>query len=248
LGATINYDPFKLRLYPNQFTAQVLKRQPNLTLREMLGGTQYANLSDITLHYDMMDLSILEFETKKYISIGFVDANLKEYTQELLVPKTANLESVLVILEQKLGLEKSGSYRFYEVVQNKIHQILDTSTTISTISEYSQICIQAVPPQEPETLIQVFFFAKEHYLTFGMPFLFGIEKDEMFINSKERLMEKLHLKKPTAFLFFTKNYSNFQNLEDGDILSDLGEGVIGLQFQDKTMHRKGPEKAIKIVL
>ena len=55
----------------------VVRRTPTATLATMLQSS-YGPQTSTVFFYELLDISITEFESKKYVKVIFVDAQLKE--------------------------------------------------------------------------------------------------------------------------------------------------------------------------
>ncbi|CAG8800658.1 15911_t:CDS:2, partial [Cetraspora pellucida] len=72
VAAFLNTDPLKLRFTTAHPTSgickTVIKRVTNQTLSEMLQTTYLPNSANL-LYYEMLDISIVELETKKFFKV-----------------------------------------------------------------------------------------------------------------------------------------------------------------------------------
>lgn len=115
-----------------------------MTLQEMLGHVTQEQ--DALLFYEISEHSIVEMETKQYVSVTWLDAELKEHPHQLLVAKNSNLGAVRDELLNKLKLDHGRQYRLYEVSQHKVYGNFTESQSISVLR-----------PDIAQLFIEVFF-------------------------------------------------------------------------------------------
>jgi hypothetical protein len=172
LGASIEWDSAKIRLSTNQGAnaKHIIKRSVTITLQEMLNtGYFNQNNSPGVLFYEMLDITLQDLETKRYLKIFFVDQFMKEQVilHELTSSRTLFLflftlhgllkgpHDILVLKSAKAGevidkfrpviasnLNVSGQLRLLEVSNYKIHKTFNADDFISSISEFSTLYIE----------------------------------------------------------------------------------------------------------
>lgn len=87
VGEALKHDPMKLRFtQSNGHNAQpktVIRRLSNSTVAEMIHGSYMSAPSNI-LYYELLEVSIIELETKKSLRICWVNATNKEEVCRIL--------------------------------------------------------------------------------------------------------------------------------------------------------------------
>ncbi|TPX31523.1 hypothetical protein SmJEL517_g05139 [Synchytrium microbalum] len=262
-------DPMKIRFSSNAATSspkQVIKRQANMTLQEMIPPQYQSQITPI-LFYEILDISITELETKRYIKVCVLDRSMKELaTHDVLLLKTANVSDLLEVLKAKIKLDDKvkvdeGSLRLYEVTAHKIHKMFANEDLLSSIVEYSYIYAEETPLDElrmaeGDKIVNAFHFSKDLARAHSIPFRFVLRAGEMFSATKARLQARIGMNdkdfaKAKVVYVGTGTFPKMTPVEDGDILCDKdyekGE-CIAIDHIDKSRNaRSGTfEKAIKI--
>lgn len=119
---------------------------------------------------------------------------------------------------------KAGPIQLYEVHGCKIHKHLNREQAVISISDYTSIVAERVPPENLEndddgTMIQAFHFQAEPSKSHGIPFLFRVKRvcgnyilagdpwrltfhqGEKFVDTKKRLEQRTGLKVWILFSF-----------------------------------------------
>ncbi|TPX38452.1 hypothetical protein SeMB42_g06732 [Synchytrium endobioticum] len=259
-------DPMKIRFSSNAASSpskQIIKRTTGLTLQEMLPPQYPVPVSPILL-YEILDISITELETKRYIKITVLDKGLKEIgTHDVLLLKTAKVDDLIQELSAKIRFEDgdNGPIRLFESLNNRLQKVLRPDDPLSTIVEYSYIYAEEIPQEElhmteVDKVVNVFHFSKDVSRTHSIPFLFVLKAGEMFSVTKARLQARMGMNdkdfaKARVVYVLSGAFPKLFSVEDGDILCDKdfsqGESM-GVDHIDKSRNaRVGTfEKAIKI--
>ncbi len=123
-GERLKHDPFKLRFTtgngPNGTPKTVLKRTANQTVNEIVSPS-YIQGRRRVLYYELLDVSIIELETKRNLKIFWTGHNNKEDSvHQFLLPKTASISDVTDQLAKQVKLtpDGSGKVRLFEAVLN----------------------------------------------------------------------------------------------------------------------------------
>jgi hypothetical protein len=81
VGEMLKHDPFKLRFTQsngaNGTPKNIVRRHGNLTVAELIQPS-YMSANNNLLYYEILDVSIIELETKKSLKITWVGATNKE--------------------------------------------------------------------------------------------------------------------------------------------------------------------------
>ncbi|KAI8922962.1 hypothetical protein BC831DRAFT_473479 [Entophlyctis helioformis] len=266
LAAALDHDPLKIRLSMaashSMVPKSVIRRSTATTLNEMLGGSFYNPGSSI-IFYEMLDVSILEFETKRYVKVLYVDEHLKEQGPfDLLIPKQAHVSDLVVALANKVGYGADPSrIRLLEVSNLRISRIFAKTDPVSIIGDYcgliaEEICAEEMAKTADDVVVTVMHYFKEPHHPHGTPFTFVLHAGEMFGETKKRLHARTGMtdKDFGRVKFSIVSYGKVTPIEDGDILHDHTLSLtehLGMDHTDKTGKLRGlggTEKAIKILV
>ncbi|RHZ60946.1 hypothetical protein Glove_350g9 [Diversispora epigaea] len=266
VAAHLNTDPLKLRFTTahSGTPKNVIKRTTTQTLSEML-QTAYLAPSAYLLFYEMLDISIVELETKKFFKIYWLGTNVKEEKEiiDVRLQKTALVNEIIEAILQKVTLSTpNNKIRLYEVMNHKIQKEYIGTESIDRIHDYVTLYAEEIPEEElkvepNDKIVQVYHFTKESLRTHGIPFKFVIKAGESFTDTKVRLQQRLGMgekdfAKVRVAVVQGATYPKHQYLEDDVILSDIKWGsddFLGLDHVDKTGRAGrsgGAEKAIFI--
>lgn len=115
-----------------------------MTLQEMMGVSYYPSPQN-TVYFQILEMSLREFEAKQIIRMSFVDTSMKEQGPfEIFEFKTKTLNEVIqTFLEQiKKDENGSGKYRLYEVVNFRIYKTCLGDEMIQSIPYQSVLFIE----------------------------------------------------------------------------------------------------------
>jgi ubiquitin carboxyl-terminal hydrolase 7 len=202
VAAHLDADPMKIRFTSantqNQPKPGTFKRNPNATLNEMISPPT-STVSSTLLFYELLDISIVELETKKLLKVAWLGSTTlkEESTHDLLLPKASHVSEAIDALRAKLSLEGgSKQIRMYEVQQCKIMRELAASDLIAHVGDggvmvyAEEVPLEEVLRSDDDKYIHVYHFSKETSRAHGIPFKFLIKKDEIFADTKKRLQAR----------------------------------------------------------
>jgi ubiquitin carboxyl-terminal hydrolase 7 len=140
----LNTDPLKLRFTTAHSSSgtpkNVIKRTTNQTLSEML-QTAYLTPSAHVLFYEMLDISIVELETKKFFKVTWLGNTIKE--EEILdirLQKNAIVNEIIEEIVKKISLSSPNSrIRLYEVNNHKIQKEYTGTEPIDKIQDFTTL-------------------------------------------------------------------------------------------------------------
>ncbi|CAG8719781.1 8875_t:CDS:10, partial [Cetraspora pellucida] len=252
VSAFLNTDPLKLQFataHPMSGTYKtVIKRTTKRTLSEMLQTTYLPNSTRL-LYYEMLDISIIELETKKFLKVYWLGTTVKEEQAiDICLPKTAIIYEVLQVIGQKLAIPKpTHRIRLYDALNCKIQNEYNINDPIDKIQEQVTLYAEEIPKDEIELgandkIIQAFHFTKEPLRAHGIPFKFVLKAGEPFSMTKLRLQLRLGMfvkdfLKVKVAIIQVASYAKPQYIEDNNvILSNYGltDKLLGLDHVDKT--------------
>ncbi|CAB4475297.1 unnamed protein product [Rhizophagus irregularis] len=250
----LNTDPLKLRFTTAHSTSStpksVIKRTTAHTLSEML-QTVYLSPPAYVLFYEMLNISIVELETKKFIEIYWLGNTVKdEEAIDLCLPKNAIVNDIKKILKnEKVTLSSPCSrIRLFEVHHNKIQKEYTGTEPIERIQEHATLYAEEIPHDEiyanqNDRTIQVYHFTKDPLCLHGIPFKFVIKNGETLADTKVRLRHRLgmseidFLKVNIAIMPRTSYAKSTYLFGDDIVLSEMklsNEDCLGLDHPDKT--------------
>ncbi|ORX89747.1 ubiquitin carboxyl-terminal hydrolase 5 [Basidiobolus meristosporus CBS 931.73] len=266
LAEELKTDHLKLRFTsvnpPTGAPKNIIKRTTGLVLNDMLQPSYMAPTQHV-LYYEMLDVSILELETKKFLKVNWLGTNAKvEETPELLVPKNSVVSDVIDTLSAKVKLSADGTQkiRMYEALNSKIHREFSGNEPIVNIPDYVTLYAEEIPVEEEsmtddDRLVACYHFSREPNNSHGVPFKFVVKKDEPFSETKKRLQSRLGMndkdfsKIKLALVSFS-GLNKPKYLEDDEVLSETEcrpDDFLGLDHPDRTPRAsRFGEKAIKI--
>lgn len=251
-GERLKHDPLKLRFTtangPNGTPKTILKRTANQTVNEIVSPSYIQGQASL-LYYEILDVSIVELETKRGLKIWWMGAhNKEEAAQSFLLPKTCNINDVADNLAKNITLEGSKKIRIFEVINNGRQQreIYGTEL-IGNISEHTdlfgeEVSQEELQAREDDKIIHVFHFSKDAHRTHGVPFRFVVKPGEPFSQTKNRIQERLSVsdKDFAKFKFAlvqSNTYKQPSYLEEEDVIYDhrfSQEDVLGLDHIDRS--------------
>lgn len=269
VGEHLRHDPIKLRFTTASNTGQprqILKRALNQMVAEILQPT-YGNNQTSVLFYEMLEVSIVELETKRNLKVIWTGAhNREEATISFLLPKTSmvhDLYEQLAKHEQvKLTEGESGKIRVFEVSKDgKYQREFNANEMLGNLPETDiyaeEITTEELTAGDGDKVIGAFHFTKDPTRWHGVPFKFVLKPGEKFVDTKKRLQKRLGVsdKDIAKYKFSLIQSTLFKQptaIEENDTIFDhkfLPDDVLGLDHIDKTgkAGRSGPsEKAIVI--
>ncbi|GBB88570.1 hypothetical protein RclHR1_01510021 [Rhizophagus clarus] len=264
----LNTDPLKLRFTTAHSTTgtpkNVIKRTTTQTLSDML-QTAYLSPPTHVLFYEMLDISIVELETKKLIRVYWLGNTVKdEQVIDLRLPKNAIANDILgEILKNVIPSSPNPRIRLFAVHYNKIQKEYTGTEPIERIPEHVSLYAEETPQDEihaeqNDRTIQVYHFTKDPIRVHGIPFKFVIKNGETLADTKVRLRHRLGMSekdfsKVKIAIVHGTPYAKPEYLEDDDIILSekklSNEECLGLDHVDKTGRVGkvgGVEKAIFI--
>ncbi len=148
LGSALQTDPNYILLYqPGTGSHKVPIHSSNTTsLSEMLGIQYYPHLMN-TLFYEILSMTIQEYESKTHVRISYLDSSTKEQGPfDLFVLKDSTLSQVTLELFKSIKREENGSgkLRILEVINHKIYKSCDLSEPLYSIPIHSSIYLEVI--------------------------------------------------------------------------------------------------------
>ncbi|KAJ3381551.1 hypothetical protein HDU92_005262 [Lobulomyces angularis] len=263
----LNCDPMKIMFsMSNNMSAAkgMIKRNEKLTLNEMIPGLgHYPNNTNLVF-YELLNMSITEFDLKRLVKVIFVDSSFKEQGPfELLITKNSTFADVRDAVLPKIKFEKTtGNFRIFHYQQNRLGRQYQLSDSLATLSENHGLYMDQESLEEEEAnrksseiVVPVAHFSKDISRTHGTPFLFILKKNEIFEDTRMRLQSVLSMGEKefgrVKVAHLQRHGTAARYFKDGDVMFDhfRDHDYIGLDHPDKTgkSSRIGNmEKALKI--
>lgn len=179
--STVNSTTGKAKAPVRRNAAQTL----NQILSPAFGTYGGGNQREDSLYYEILDMSLSELDTKKSLKVTYLtDGQVKEETFDLLVPKLGNVADLFAILAKKANIdhEISSKLRIYETNNAKIYREYRNESPISSLSEYSNLIVEAIPEEEQRreeentVVISCYHYDKDPNKPHGIPFRFVIQQ------------------------------------------------------------------------
>ncbi|KAJ1330401.1 hypothetical protein BSLG_009535 [Batrachochytrium salamandrivorans] len=268
IAKALDWDPFKIRLWPYNGVGPMgkapLRRTALVTLGEMLGVTPYMNQTSPVVLYEMLDVSILELETKKYIKVLYVDMNRREHGPfDIFLLKTSRVEDILTSVAARvpsLVADPKSNLRLFDASNFRIKREYKNEELIEMMANNTPLIVDQISEEElnmasVDKVAFVCHFFKEPSRGHGSPFHFVLKPGEMFSETKKRLFARSHMSErdfeKVKFYFLAERTKQIA-IEDDDILHDKllsSRDMIGMDHPDKSIRIKyGVEKSIKILV
>jgi len=221
----------------------------------------YAAQPNIIVYYELLDISIIELETKKSLKVIWTGRNNKEEsTHSFLLPKTHTFNDVAETLAKsvKLPVDGRGRIRIFDIALNgRTQHELTGSEMIGNLQDPAELFAEEVPTEElnaPDDakIVNMFHYAKEPSRTHGVPCRFVLYRDEAFSDTKKRIQKRIGAsdKDFSRFKFSLVSTSLFKQpsiVEEQDVLYDhkwQPDDAIGLDHPDRRPNKLTAERGI----
>ena len=165
----------------------LVRRNVNQNLHQILtpsfGTYGNNNQRDDSLYYEILEMSLSELDTKKNLKVSWMtDGQAKEEIFDILVPKLGNIGDLIAGLIRKAEIKQEDIpfVRVYEISNAKLNREHRKETSVSNMSEYTNLIAEIIPeeersPEDGEFLISCVHFDKEASKTHGIPFKFLVK-------------------------------------------------------------------------
>ncbi len=264
-GEMLKYDPLKLRFTQsngqNGSPKTIIRRQSNLTVAELISPGYMSGTHNNLLYYELLDVSIIELETKKSLKVTWIGpTNKEEGSHSFLLPKNTTINELAethLRPNVKLGTAGSNQIRLFTVEHGRLLQAYQGSELVRDVNENIELYAEEIPHEEWEVderdkLINVFHYNKDAARTHGVPFRFSLKPDEVFGETKRRLQLRMgvsdkDLAKMRFSLIQTLTYTKPSPVNDEDVLFQhkwVDGDFLGVDHIDKT--RRVGERAVFI--
>lgn len=271
VGQKLGVDPTHFQFFttnPNGTVKQPVKRG-NTTVTQMI-STAYRNTYTRVIMYDVLRMSLAEFESKKLVRFMYLTDGLsQEHKHEVLLPQSGTVTDLVSYLSSKAKLSPAEESRlmFWTSRNHMFVEELPRSTGVVTIDDSLALYCQQLADEEVEwltdgssnehgTMIHVFQYHRDPTHTHGVPFMFLLKAEEPFKDTKMRLQKKLGMfdkifDRIKFALVRPESYSKPQYIDNDEIVlfdhfSADASGFLGLDRMTKSPRRVHGERAIFI--
>lgn len=188
----LKHDPLKLRFTQsngqNGTPKSIIRRQANLTVSELIQPS-YMSTNNNLLYYELLDVSIIELETKKSLKITWINASNKEDgTHSFLLPKNTTMHEVAqesLRKNVKLSEEGSGQIRIFEIHSGRVQKTFSGSEAVRDVQDQIELFAEEIPVDEAKAteadrIVNCYHFFKDAGRAHGIPFKFVIKPVSFF--------------------------------------------------------------------
>ncbi|KAJ3350910.1 hypothetical protein HDU83_009329 [Entophlyctis luteolus] len=268
LAEKIGANPHKIQVFTGSglMSNMAVRRHDKMVLQDMLNVGFYNQLvSSSVLYYEELDVEVSELETKRFLTVSFVERNGNELgPYSLLVPKNATAGDVIKKLKTHIGelpVHQKADLRLYEVIKHKIQKFYSNSDTVRDVTEMSTFYVEDVLPEDSklrkgDAHVHVFSYNGHPTRAHGIPFKFPLRKGELFSATRERLSARIDMSDADAskakWFIIPSGFSNPIPIVESDVLAEKNFGpydYIGVDRPgkfDRTVRDVNAGKGIKM--
>lgn len=204
VGDYLRHDPLKLRFTSSNpqtgAPKAIIKRALNQSVADITQTNYYSQHPNVILYYELLDISIIELETKKSLKLVWTGRNNKEEaTHPFLLPKTSTFSDVAEHLSRAVKLVPGGTgkIRIFDISQNGRSQREYTSAEmIGHLPDPAELFAEEIPaeeinPPDNSKIVNLFHYSRDPSKTHGVPCKFVIYEGETFADTKKRIQERI---------------------------------------------------------
>lgn len=267
VGHKLGVDPTHLQFFINGVSGSPRPIKRNGSNIQQLLAPPYVNQYSKVVMYDVLDMSLAEFESKKNVSVIWLTEGLsQEHKYDILVAKTAIMKDVIGILKEKANIPEQDISRIkmWGASNSRLHKMFTDNYPVISLVDSTQIYAAVSPEEEydfvksevappDQRLIFALHFQKDPHRPHGIPFTFILRKGEKFADTKVRLQKVLGFydkifEKIKFAIVKTDGYAAPTYINDDDELFSLmsADESLGLDHYDKTVRKGYGQQAIFI--
>jgi ubiquitin carboxyl-terminal hydrolase 7 len=204
VGDYLKHDPLKLRFTSSNPTTgmakQIIKRALNQSVADITQTNYYSTHPNVVLFYELLDISIIELETKKSLKVIWTGrSNREETTHSFLLPKTSTFNDVADQLSRTVKLQPGGTgkIRIFDITNNgRSQRELTASEMIGHLPDPAELYAEEIPadelsPEENAKVVNLFHYSRDPTKTHGVPCKFVLREGEVFADTKKRIQERI---------------------------------------------------------
>ncbi|KAI8455154.1 ubiquitin thiolesterase [Phakopsora pachyrhizi] len=266
VGEKLQYDPMKLR-FTNSHQGNpksVIRRAAAQGCVADMIQSSYSNAPSNLLFYELLEMSIVEIETKRNVRVTWTGAhNRDEGQHSFLMPKTSSMHDVADKLSTmiKFSENSTNKIKLFTIHEGRVQKPFAGGEILRDVTDLEDLYAEEVQQDElihcdekEGKIIDVYHFQKELTRHHGIPFKFLIKPGEAFTETKERLRQRLGLtEKEIIKMKFSiaqfNTYTKPSYILDTDTIFDhkWSKGdLLGIDHLDKSRKNVGLEKAVYI--
>jgi ubiquitin carboxyl-terminal hydrolase 7 len=267
VGHRLGVDATHLQFFINGVSGAPRPIKRNGSNIQQLLAPPYVNQYSKVVMYEILDMSLAEFENKKNVSVSWLTEGLsQEHKHEILVPKTATMKDVIDVLKVRANVPENevSRIKMWGASSSRLHKMFTDNYPVISLVDSTQIYAAVSPEEEfefiksevaptDERLVFALHFQKEPHRPHGIPFTFILRKGEKFSDTKCRLQKVLGFydkifEKIKFAIVKTDGYASPVYINDDDELFSLlgADESLGLDHYDKTARRGYGQQAIFI--
>ncbi|WVO13321.1 hypothetical protein L204_100935 [Cryptococcus depauperatus] len=265
VGDYLKHDPLKLRFtsvnHQNGQPKAIVKRSLNQSVADITQTSYYSQHSYISIYYELLEISIIELETKKSLKIIWTGShNKEEATHSFLLPKTCTFNDLSDNLAKLVKLQPEGSnkIRIFDISPSGRSQREHTgSEMIGNLAEPAELFAEEISIEELQAgdgnkVVNLFHYTRDPSRTHGVPCKFVLLEGEPFSETKKRLQARIGVpdKEFAKYKFSLVTSTVFKQpstVEENDIIYDhkwAPDDALGLDHIDKRPNKVNAEKGI----
>ncbi|KAL1410390.1 ubiquitin-specific protease ubp15 [Vanrija albida] len=254
VGEKLKHDPLKLRFTSSNpqtgAPKAIIKRALNQSVADITQTNYYNQHPNVILYYELLDISIVELETKKSLKVVWTGRNNKEEsTHSFLLPKPSTFSDVADNLLRAVKLQPGGSgkIRVFEASNSGRQQREHTSSElIGNLPDPAELYAEEIPLEEINAgdntkIVNLFHYSRDPAKTHGVPCKFVVIEGEKFSDTKARIQERIGVadKDFAKYKFALVQSTVFKQpspVEEDDVLYDhkwAADDALGLDHFDK---------------
>lgn len=204
VGDYLKHDPLKLRFTSsnpaNGSPKAIIKRALNQSVADITQTNYYSQQPNVVLYYELLDISIIELETKKSLKLYWMGRyNKEEAVHNFLLPKTNTFNDVAENLVRTVKPQPGGTgkIRIFDISSNGRSQREYTGgEIIGNLSDPAELYAEEVPIEELNAgdntkIVNLFHYSRDPSKTHGVPCRFVIREGEVFSDTKKRIQERI---------------------------------------------------------
>ncbi|TXT08338.1 uncharacterized protein COLE_05262 [Cutaneotrichosporon oleaginosum] len=265
VGDFLKHDPLKLRFTSSNPTngqpKAIVKRSLNQSVADITQTNYYSPQPNVVLYYELLDISIIELETKKSLKLYWMGRyNKEEAAPTFLLPKTNTFDHVVEQLLRTIQPQPGGSgkIRVFDISSNgRAQRDYAGSEMIGNLPEPTELYAEEIPMEELSAgdntkIVHLFHYSRDPSKTHGVPCRFVIREGEPFSETKKRIQERIGVSdkefaKYKFSLVQSQVYKQPSVVEENDVLFDhkwAPDDALGLDHLDKRPNKANVEKGI----
>lgn len=203
VGDYLKHAPLKLRFTSsnpqNGQPKAIIKKALNQSVADITQTNYYSQHPNVVLYYELLDISIVELETKKSLKIMWTGRHNKEESgSSFLFPKQYTFDIVADQLARtKLQPGGTGKVRIFEISPNGRSQREHTgSEIIGNLPDPAELYAEEIPEEElvageNTKIVNLFHYSRDPTKTHGVPCKFVLREGERFEDTKRRIQERI---------------------------------------------------------